>query len=419
MGTARRLVLENRLGQGIRVLHVAGDRINLIYRLDNRRVEAHADLSVLKKAGVDYRLLSEVKASAVTPEGFPLPNGLGRLKAFDENTKITHASPQLPEDDENARIALIAKRTSIAHTVAVILMVALSFVMSKLNEREEPQLVTIELPKKIEKPVVARVKPAARPVRKAKVRVTKKRAQSVARVKRVAKPKATVSRVVHTAKPRSLENVGALAALGGLRSGTKGYQGLDRNSMRNIRSAGVGAGGGGVGSAGRGGITGVMPGTGLIAGSSGRGARGEGAGGYGTRGYGGGRAGYGTVSMVGGTAGVSLPAGDDGEVNGGLHQDQILAVLNRNRGQIIYCYEQGLPSQPNMRGVVSTKFRINPAGRVSFVKVAGSGLGGSPAARQVENCIVARMKTFQFPKPLGGVNVDAGYPWHLSRTAGR
>ena len=188
------------------------------------------------------------------------------------------------------------------------------------------------------------------------------------------------------------------------------------DSLKAIRSAGVGNGGGGVGSTGRGGIKGYLPGNGLIAGPAGEGSgKAQSAGGYGTRGVGGGRAGYGKISLVGGTSAVSLPLDDEATVEGGLDRDQIIAVINRNKGQIIYCYEKGLQSQPRIGGRVAVDFVIGPSGRITRAKVAQSSLGSN----QVENCMIARMKTWQFPKPVGNVNVDVLYPFELMRVSSR
>lgn len=420
MATARKLVLQNRLGQGIRVLQVNGDRLNLIYRQDSRRVEAHSDLSGLDRRKVRYTILSQLNSSAIPAEGFALPNGLGRLANFDETTKITHNEFELPEENDQKRTAAVMKKVTAAHVAAVMGVIGLSFFFKPIP-KEEPQLVTIVLPK--EEKQQATVKPATQPVQKitrqtvtARKPVTKPVSHTVVHRKPVNPRNVKVARIVHTEKPRSLDNVGALAAMGGLRNGTRGAQGLDLNSMKNIRSAGVGTGGGGVGLAGSGGVSGVMPGTGLIAGSSGRGARGESAGGYGTRGQGGGRAGYGTISMVGGAGGVSLPPDEDVGVQGGLTIDQIMAVINKNMGQIIYCYEQGLIGQPSLKGRVNVSFTINAAGRVQVSRVEHSSLG----SKAVEGCMISRLNTWQFPRPVGGVKVDVTeYPFNLTRMAAR
>ena len=50
-----------------------------------------------------------------------------------------------------------------------------------------------------------------------------------------------------------------------------------------------------------------------------------------------------------------------------------------------------------------------------MAKIAESSLG----SRMVENCMLQRMKTWQFPRPVGRVNVDVLYPFELTRVSAR
>lgn len=270
-------------------------------------------------------------------------------------------------------------------------------------------MVTIVVPKP--EPKIEKAQPAPHvKVSEHKIKPTNKVYRPVAHHKLITKPYK-----VKTAKATDVQRVGALAALGGVAKGHKGAEGLDMNSMKNIRSAGEGQGGGGVGATGRGGVKGMMPGSGLIAGSAGEGGRAESAGGYGTRGTGGGRAGYGKIHMVGGMTPVSLPLDDEATVEGGLDRDQIIAVINKNKGQIVYCYEKGLQAQPTIGGRVAVDFTIGPAGRITLAKVSQSSLG----SKFVETCMLDKMRTWQFPKPVGKVNVDVLYPFELNRVSSR
>jgi hypothetical protein len=54
-------------------------------------------------------------------------------------------------------------------------------------------------------------------------------------------------------------------------------------------------------------------------------------------------------------------------------------------------------------------FVIAGSGAVSSAKVGKSSLGNS----QVEGCIENKMLNWQFPKPVGGVNVKVNYPFVL------
>ncbi len=408
MSTAKLLILENRLGQKVRTFAVDSESLNIVYLKNSRRIEAVSNLQALDSNDIEYRLLQTVDLSQMGDQGVAL-EGLGRLRVADASVQNS-PTYQLADEQDDEQLKIMLKKTSLAHLAAVLsLMMGAWIWASYFTKAEEPMLVTIELPQ--EKPV-EKVEPRQHvQVSQKKIKQTNKVYRPKAQVKLKTKPYK-----VNTAKAKDVSRFGALAALGGTPKGTRGYEGLDNNSMKAIRSAGVGSGGGGVGSAGRGGIKGYMPGNGLIAGSAGEGSgKAVSAGGYGTAGIGGGRAGNGKISLVGGTSAVSLPLDEEASVEGGLDRDQIIAVINKNRGQIVYCYEKGLQAQPSIGGRVAVDFVIGPAGRITTAKVAQSSLG----SRMVENCMLQRMKTWQFPRPVGNVNVDVLYPFELMRVSSR
>lgn len=409
MSAAKLLILENTLGQKVRTFAVNSETLNLIYRKDTRRVEACADLQELDAQDVEYTVLKKIKLSQVSEKGLEL-QGLGRLRLFPAEVVKNSPTYTLAEEDDEKTLNLFMKNTAIGHIAAVLLLMIGSWASTYFfTKTQEPVLVTIEMPQ--EKKEV--VKPQPRPtvkVSEKKIKPTQKVVKKVVRthtlVKRTAKP---------VAPAKDVRRLGALAALGGVKNGHKGAEGLDVNSLKNIRAAGTGAGGGGIGNAGRGGAKGYLSGSGLIAGSPGEGARAQGAGGYGTRGSGGGRAGYGKISLVGGTSAVSLPLDDEASVEGGLDRDQIIAVINRNKGQIVYCYEKGLQASPQIGGRVAVSFVIGAAGRITVASVAESSLN----SKMVENCMLAKMRNWQFPRPVGKVNVDVLYPFELARVSSR
>lgn len=416
MKQTKLLILENRLGQKVRTFAVGSEAFNLVYLTDSRRIEGVTNLQTLKDNNVDYRLLHKIELKKLSQEGVQLEDGLGRIRLVSEDQVITQ-SPiyALPEEEDEEKLKVLLKKTSIAHIAAVFLMMAVGYVWTAYFKKDqEPTLVTIVVPREVPPPVKKQARPHVA-VSEKKIKPTKKTVKSAA--KKIVKPKkvAVKTKPKPVAKARNVNRLGALAALGGNPNGSKGYEGLSKSSLKAIRSAGVSSGGGGVGSSGAGGMKGYLPGSGLVAGSSGKGSRAQGAGGYGTRGAAGGKAGYGKISLVGGTNAISLPLDDEAEVQGGLDRDQIIAVINRNKGQIIYCYEKGLQAQPSIGGRVSVDFVIGPSGRITTAKVAQSSLG----SKMVENCMLARMKTWQFPRPVGNVNVDVLYPFELTRVSAR
>lgn len=404
--TAKILILENRLGQKVRTFAVASKNMNVVYLKDQRRIEALADLKTLEENDIEYTLLKTLDISKLNERGTAL-NGLGHIRLA--NSEMSN-SPEyhLRRENDDEELKAILEKTTVGHIIVILLLLVGSWISTKFfttKEVVEPTLVTIVMPKKVEPVQTPHVN-----VSQTKIKPSDKVYRKVVTKKLLTKPYK-----VRTAKAKDISRVGALAALGGIPRGAKNAEGLDANSMKNIRAAGTGSGGGGVGSAGRGGVRGWVPGSGLIAGSSGEGGKAQSAGGYGTRGTGGGRAGYGKISLVGGTSAVTLPLDEEATFEGGLDRDQIIAVINKNKGQIIYCYERGLQAQPSIGGRVAVDFTIGPNGTITNAKVAQTSLG----SKFVENCMIAKMKTWQFPKPVGKVNVDVLYPFELARVSSR
>ena len=141
-----------------------------------------------------------------------------------------------------------------------------------------------------------------------------------------------------------------------------------------------------------------------------------GAGGYGSSGSGGGRQNLGGgISFRGQSGAFMAPLTEEASVESGLDRDQIAAVVQKNMGQIIYCYETGLQSKPELKGRLTAHWIINGGGRVSLSQIAHSSVGDG----RVETCIASKIKGWKFPKPIGGVNVDVDYPFELRRVSQR
>lgn len=141
-----------------------------------------------------------------------------------------------------------------------------------------------------------------------------------------------------------------------------------------------------------------------------------GLGGIGTKGAGGGAGGYGN-SMVGSGEGkglTAIPLANEVVLDGGLDRAAIAATIAKYISQVRACYEQGLKKSAGLAGQVTMGFEISGSGMLNFARVAKSTLGDS----SVEGCISNRMMTWQFPKPVGGVNVKVTYPFLLRPSSG-
>ncbi len=160
---------------------------------------------------------------------------------------------------------------------------------------------------------------------------------------------------------------------------------------------------------------------GLGLGGGGRGGGGSGAGGVGFGGWGG----FGKGGGGGGGGGFGLGGRGFGvgkyrsrsprvfmsraSVSGGLDAATIRRVIRRHLSEIKYCYMSiGLPSNPQLAGMVKVSFTITSSGSVGRVSVAQSTLnhGGTEA------CIKSSVRRWRFPKPEGSMPFVT-YPFHF------
>ena len=206
-------------------------------------------------------------------------------------------------------------------------------------------------------------------------------------------------------KIAGLKRMGALSVLGSLKTG-KNKGGLDMSAAESTAGPGMG------GTEGSGGVQTSLYAKGITSAALGAGHNVNGGGGYGTKGKGGGQAGYGKMALTGSSGATPIPLGNEANVAQGLDRDQIAAVINRNIGQVTYCYEQGLKDTPGIRGRIAIAFVIGGTGSVKSANVDSTSLN----AKSVEDCIVIRLKTWKFPVPEGGVDVQVKYPFKLERT---
>ncbi len=117
------------------------------------------------------------------------------------------------------------------------------------------------------------------------------------------------------------------------------------------------------------------------------------------------------TGLAGGSVGAGnvMALSDDEEtsIEGGLDRDAIAEVIKRNIGQIRYCYERQLSSNPDLYGKVLVKFVIGADGILGSQKIDNSTLKSD----MVEGCILRRMAGWKFPLPKGGTQVRVSYPF--------
>jgi hypothetical protein len=86
------------------------------------------------------------------------------------------------------------------------------------------------------------------------------------------------------------------------------------------------------------------------------------------------------------------------QTGGELSKEEIQKVINQHIGEIQYCYEKQLRTQPGLSGRVVLDWTVNLQGKVTVVKVSQSTLASSEAT----NCMMQKLKTWKFPSPRGG-----------------
>lgn len=370
----RQLVLEDSEGQVVRTYAWNGKPVQVVRRGDTRRLELVDSFDEFEAEKIPYELLGDLTDKV---ERFPIGKS-GYLRVL---PKVEVIATDAKEADEKSSTWLL--------TLAAVLLIAgavLSYILTRAPDEEKKEEAAKQELIKIVK---------AAPPRPKVVEAAHVANQQREEVKPTDKPK-SIDR---------LKRMGALSALGSL-SKSKQMGGLDLAKANTTAGPGLG------GNAGSGGTQTSLYAKGLTSAPLGAGNRVDGAGGYGTKGKGGGQAGYGKMTMVGSTGAAPVGLSQEATVDTGLDRDAIAAVINRNLGQVRFCYEQGLQSDPNLNGRVAVDFTIGGNGMVKVASVANSSLN----SKTIEDCIMMRLKSWKFPLPQGGVDVKVSYPFVLRRT---
>ncbi len=101
-------------------------------------------------------------------------------------------------------------------------------------------------------------------------------------------------------------------------------------------------------------------------------------------------------------------------VDEGLTRDEVGEVIHRHMSEIRYCYEASILKQPHIEGKLILAFTIGGTGSVKTVDVKSSTLQ-DPG---LDDCILRRLRSWQFPKPRGGVDVAVSYPFIFKSLGG-
>ena len=387
----KNLVLEDSTGAVVRVFNWNGTNATVIRRADTKRVEISDNLEYYFDNNIDFVELGKVSGEtfeAVGNEIAEATNGknselaLGTYGRLTVVPRIQTHQKNVEEKEDKNRLWMLSLLLVLLFTITgTFLMRFAPTTSAKIEEDLKQQVVKIVKHIKKETPPVQKmIKPTEQKVEPAQTKIS-------------------------PTKIAGLKRMGALSVLGSLKSG-KNKGGLDMSAAQSTAGPGMG------GTEGSGGVQTSLYAKGITSAALGAGHNVNGGGGYGTKGKGGGQAGYGKMALTGSSGATPIPLGNEANVAQGLDRDQIAAVINRNLGQVTYCYEQGLKDTPGIRGRIAIAFVIGGTGSVKSASVDSTSLN----AKSVEDCIVMRLKTWKFPVPEGGVDVQVKYPFKLERT---
>lgn len=433
----QRLVLENSEGQVIRSFEWKDESAEVVYRQDTRRLEIHPNLEWLDQMDFPYTHIKSISRNDELSKTSLPALGQSRLQLVSkvENLQLnSYRDLQLSEGQRDWWRGLIIS------IVVLVGIVGISLSLPRQQPQSEIPLVE-HVVKLMNKPSEKKITPKNSP-RPVVVAPRQNWIGSIDQVKSGLKGKAggTFDGARKGQHGGGIRRMGALGVLGTLSAGNQRQGGVHLGAIKT--SPGSGRGGG---SANSGGVQTTLYGKGILAaplggggniygaggtgadgeGSTGRGggqdgggqialygADGDGTSSYGTKGKGGGQKGYGDASMIGAAKGAPIPLGREAIIQGGLDSEMISAVIQKNMGQVRFCYEQGLQGDPKLAGRVAISFIIGTSGMVKVAGVASTSLN----SKLVEDCILLRLKSWKFPMPEGGVEVKVSYPFLLRRT---
>jgi TonB family protein len=101
-------------------------------------------------------------------------------------------------------------------------------------------------------------------------------------------------------------------------------------------------------------------------------------------------------------------------MEGGLDREVVGRVIRMHLNQARYCYEKELSKSPGLSGKVTVQFVIGIEGRVDSAHVAETMMNNAG----VEECLVRKIRSWEFPRPRGGGLVIVTYPFLFNSAGG-
>jgi len=97
-------------------------------------------------------------------------------------------------------------------------------------------------------------------------------------------------------------------------------------------------------------------------------------------------------------------------IEGALDRDIIRRIVRAHLAEVRHCYDQGLVNDPDLGGEIIIEFVIGPTGSVVDSEAEDPDAFADP---EVPRCVAMAVKTWKFPKPQGGGEVEVRYPFNL------
>lgn len=97
-----------------------------------------------------------------------------------------------------------------------------------------------------------------------------------------------------------------------------------------------------------------------------------------------------------------------------MDKDLIRKVIAGHRDQIRFCYELALQQSPALAGKVSVQFAVATSGTVAAARVENS----SAKSEALSDCLVSRVRTWQFPVGKQGNGYRVTYPFVFKPSGG-
>lgn len=128
----------------------------------------------------------------------------------------------------------------------------------------------------------------------------------------------------------------------------------------------------------------------------------------GTKGKSSGQDSYGNTGISTSKGTVAIESGGFEEnFVGSIDKEAVRRVVKAGLREVKACYERGLRANSRLEGKVIVSWEIVEKGHVGSASVKSSTLNN----KEVESCIVARLKSWQFPEPPAGTSAAVSYPF--------